>query len=103
MYSACGLCQETTGSKRSSSCDVRVDGVEPDRVPELAQPGDRGDAFARGEVVEDRLGHQEVRRADVVLGLELGHPERGVEREVDVVAEEEIAALGCGRRSVVKR
>ena len=62
--------------------------VQADRVAELAEPRDRGDTLARGEVVEDRLGHEEVRRRDVVLRLELRHPQRGVEREVDVVPEE---------------
>ena len=69
--------------------------MEADRVPELAQPRDRGDTFARGEVVEDGLGHQEVGRRDAVLGFELGHRERGVEREVDVVPEVDLAALGA--------
>ena len=41
--------------------------------------------------------------SDAVLGLDLGHLERGVEREVDVVAEEEVAALRAvaeGREAV---
>ena len=63
MYSGSGLCQATTGSKRSSQRGARVDGVE-------RRPGGRAHgaarsrgALLRGEVVEDRLGHQEVRRA----------------------------------------
>ena len=74
--------------------DVGIDGMQADGVAELAEPRDRGDTFARGEVVEDRLGHEEIGRRDAVLGLELGHPERGVEREVDVVAEEDLPRSG---------
>ena len=83
--------------------DVGMHRVQADRVAELPEPRDRGDTFARGQVVEDRLGHEQVRRRDVVLSLELGHPERGVEREVDVVAEEQVSRLGAlveGREAV---
>ena len=67
---------------------VRVDGVLGDAMPELAQPLDRSDALARVEVVEHRLRHQEVRRRCAGVALELGHPHGGVEREVDVVAQD---------------
>ncbi len=87
-----GLCHATTGSNRSSS-RVRIHGVQPDAMSQLAKPLESGDALRRGEVVEDRLGHEEVRRRAPVVRLELGHPERGVERQVDVVAEEEVAGL----------
>ena len=99
MYSGSGLCQATTGSKRSSCVDVRPDGMQADAVPELAQPRDRALALVRGEVVEDppSSGSRSRRAA---LGLELGHPQRRVEREVDVVAEEEVARRRrAGRRA----
>ena len=67
---------------------VRVDGVLGDAMPELAQAVDRGDPLARVEVVEHRLRHQEVRRRGTGVTLELGHPHGGVEREVDVVAQD---------------
>ena len=75
--------------------EARVDCVQADRVAEVAEARHRFDALARGEVVEDRLGHEEVGRAHVLLRLELGHAQRRVEREVDVVAEEDVAALGA--------
>ena len=78
---------------------VRVDGVEPDAVPQCAQAGQGGVAFGGGEVVEDRLGHQEVGRPCVELGLERREAESRVEREVDVVAQEH----GAGRRLFVER
>ena len=72
---------------------IGVDGVQAHAVAELAEPRCRGDAFGRGEVVEDRLGHEEVRRGRALLRLELGHSQRCVEREVDVVAQQKIASL----------
>ena len=69
---------------------ARVDGVEADPMAELPQPLERSLALVRGEVVEDRLGHQEVGRARPRLGLELGEPERRVQREVDVVAQDHV-------------
>src|SRR5262249_37046897 len=77
----------------SVELDVRIDGVQADGVPELSEPRDRLDALAGREVVEDRLRHEEVRRAHVTLRFELSHAQRGVEREVHVVAEEEVAPL----------
>jgi len=68
--------------------EPRVDGVEPDAVPELAQARERLLALERAEVVEDASRHQEVSRLGAGLGLELGEPERRLEREVDVVAEQ---------------
>ena len=103
MYSGSGLCQATTGSKRSSSCSVRIDGVEADPVPEVAQAGDRRNALRRRQVVEDGLRHQEVGRLRAGVCLDLGHPQRRVEREIDVVPEEEIAVRGLfaeGREAV---
>ena len=94
MNSGSGLCQASTRSKRSSSVDRREDGVVADRVPELAQPCDRALARGRGEVVEDAPRHQEVRRARAGRRLELGQLERGLEREIDVVAQEEVAGPG---------
>jgi hypothetical protein len=64
------------------------DGMQADPVAELAQAVDRAHPLGRGEVVKDALRHQEVRRARLGLHLELGHLQRGVEGEVDVVAEE---------------
>jgi hypothetical protein len=73
--------------------EPRIDGMEPDAVAELAQPLERSLALVRGEVVEDRAGHQEVRRPRARLGLELAHAQCSVEREVDVVAEDQVAVL----------
>ena len=72
---------------------LRIHGVQPDPMPQLAKPRESGDAFRRGEVVEDRLRHEEVRRRRARVRLELGHPKRGVQRQVDVVAEEQVAGL----------
>ena len=58
---------------------VRIDGVQPDRVAELAQPRRSRRAPRRGEVVEDGLGHQEVRRARAALGLD-ARPSRAPRR-----------------------
>ena len=71
--------------------EARIDGVQPDAMAELAQPPERALALVRGEVVEDRAGHQEVGRRRAGVRLELGHPQRGVEREVDVVPEDHVA------------
>ena len=98
MYSGSGLCQATTGSKRSSTRRVRVHGVLGDAMPELAQALDRGDSLARVEVVEHRLRHQEVGRRRAGVVLELGHPHGGIEREIDVVAQDHRAL----RRSAVE-
>ena len=73
--------------------DVRIDGVQADCVAELAQPRDRLDSLARGEVVEDGLGHEQIGRADAVLRLDRGHPECGIEREVDVVPKVDLPTL----------
>ena len=62
-------------------------------MPELAQARDRRLSLARREVVEDGLGHEQVRRRRAVLGLDLRHPQRRVEREVDVVSDEELSAF----------
>jgi hypothetical protein len=70
---------------------VRPDGVVTDSVAELAQPGKGTLPFARREVVEDAAGHQEVRRGGARLRLELRELDRGLEREVDVVAQEQLA------------
>jgi hypothetical protein len=64
--------------------------VEPYSVPESAQPLERRLSRRGREVVEDRLRHQEVRRLHVLLGLDLCERQRGLEREVDVVPEEEV-------------
>ena len=77
-----------------------MDPVEPDAVAELAQPGERLDAGARIEVVELAAGHQEVRGGHAPPGFELGHSQRGVERHVDVVPEQQVARL---RRPVEER
>ncbi len=74
--------------------DARPDGVEADAVVELAQPVQRAASLRGSEVVEDRLRHQEVGGARADLGLELRHAEGGVEREVDVVAKQQVAGLG---------
>ena len=73
---------------------VRVHGVQADAVTELTQPRERVLALGRVEVVEDRLRHQEVRRAGAGVRLELRHAERRVEREIDVVAEDQVAVGG---------
>src|SRR5262249_51697060 len=73
--------------------DVRMHGVQPDAMAELTQPRQRRLALGRGEVVEDAARHQEVRRRDVALGLELGHAHGGVEHEVHVVPQEDLAGL----------
>ena len=44
--------------------DVGMHCVQADRVAELPEPRDRGDTLARGQVVEDRLGHEQIRRRD---------------------------------------
>ena len=67
--------------------------VQPDAMPEPAKAFERRFALARVEVVEDAARHQEVRRRDVALGLELGHAHGGVEEEVDVVPQEDVAGL----------
>ena len=80
--------------------DVRIDRVVRDAVAELAQARDRALALARAEVVEDRARHQEPRRPRALLRLDLGHRQRAVEREVDVVAQDQVARL---RRAVEAR
>jgi hypothetical protein len=70
----------------------RVDRMQPDGVAEVAQLVERRGAEGRLEVVEDALRHQEVRRLCTALVLELRELEGGLEREVDVVAEKEVAA-----------
>src|SRR5262249_27307999 len=71
--------------------ELRVDGVQSDAMPELTEARDRTLAFRGSEVVEDAARHQEVGRRGTGLRLELGEPERRVEREVDVVTKQEIA------------
>ena len=73
---------------------IRIDGVQPDAVAELPQPRDRRAALARIEVVENRLRHQEVRRCRARVMFELSHAQRCIEREVDVVAEDDRAVGG---------
>ena len=73
--------------------DVRVDGVQADRVTQLAEALDRRGSLRRGQVVEDRLGHQEIRGRDAGPGFELRHLDGRGQREVDVVAEEEVSRL----------
>ena len=68
-------------------------GVEADPVAVRTQLRQRPLALGRGEVVEDARRHQEVRRLRAVLALDRGDLARRLEREVDVVAEEEIAGL----------
>jgi len=63
-------------------------------VAQFAQPCQRVLALVRVEVVEDGAGHEEIGRLRSGSRLDLGHPERGVEREIDVVAEEHGAGLG---------
>ena len=60
---------------------VRIDGVQRHAVPERAQPVDRRDALGRVEVVEHRLGHQEVRRARPGVVLDLRHPHSAASSE----------------------
>ena len=79
--------------------ESRVDGVEADAVPELAQAPEGMLALGRGEVVEDALRHHEVGRLRAGFGLEPGQRERRVEREVDVVPQQQIT----GRRLVVEK
>src|SRR6266511_802128 len=79
MYAGSGLCQATTGSKRSSR---------------LAHARDRPLSLGRVEVVEDALRHEEVGRGRAELVLQLGEVERRGEREVDVVPEQEVARIG---------
>ena len=79
--------------------DVRIDRVVRDPVAELAQARDRALALARGEVVEDRARHQEPRRPGALRRLDLGHRQRAVEREVDVVAQDQVARLRARGRS----
>ena len=74
--------------------EPRVDGVKTDTMPELTQARDRTLAFGRGEVVEDAPCHQEVGCVRARLGLELGKRECRVEREIDVVAEQQISGRG---------
>ena len=74
--------------------DVGPDRVVRDPVAELAQPRDRALAVRRIEVVEDRPRHQEPRRPCALLGLHLCDRERAVERQVDVVAQDQVARLG---------
>src|SRR5262245_1447924 len=78
----------------------RPHGMQADAVAELAQPLERSDALARGEVVEDALGHEEVGRLGARIVLELCEPQGGVERQVDVVAEQEVPG---GRLAVEER
>ena len=80
--------------------DARVDGVQADAVAELAQPRERPLALVRAEVVEDRARHQEIGRLRAGVGLDLGQPQRGVEREIDVVAEDQVA---LARRALEER
>jgi hypothetical protein len=77
----------------------RIDGVEPDGVAELAQLADRVAPRVRAEVVEAALRHEEVRRARAELVLDARDRESRVEREVDVVAQEDVA----GPRLAVER
>ena len=103
MYSGSGLCHANTASNRSSSA-AWVDRMEPDAVRSRRRGAG---AFGRGKVVEDGLGHQEVRRPHARLGLELAELQGCVEREIDVVAEgrprgssskNEVVAAGSGSR-----
>ncbi len=72
---------------------ARPDGMQAHSVSQLAEPVDRPHPFRRREVVEDALRHQEVGRRSLDGGLQLGETQRGVECEVDVVAEEQVAVL----------
>ena len=84
--------------------DVRVHGVQADARgrARAAARSQRRPRSSRGCRRPTRSSRQ-VRRRDVVLSLELGHPERGVEREVDVVAQEDVARARDARRSVANR
>ena len=71
--------------------EPRVHGVQPNAVPELSEARERTLALGGSQVVEDAAGHQEVGRRSVGLRLELGERERRVEREVDIMAQEQVA------------
>ena len=73
--------------------EMRPDGVVGDPPAERAEALDRPVAFLRVQVVEDRTGHQAPRRPDARVVLDLGQPDRGGEREVDVVPDEQVARL----------
>ena len=73
---------------------TRPEGMEPDAVPELAQPLECTFARGRGEVVELAARHQEVGGRRAALGLELGDLERSVQREVDIVPQQDVPRLG---------
>src|SRR5207248_8048266 len=66
---------------------------QADAVPELPQPLERLLADRRREVVEDALGHQEIGRRRSQLRLELRELHGRLERQVDVVAEQQVARL----------
>src|SRR5712691_770017 len=72
---------------------VRPYGVQSDAMAQSAQTLDRRLSLPRREVVEDRLPHEEVRRPRVVRRLELRELQRRVEREVDVVPQQDVARL----------
>ena len=74
--------------------DVRPDRVEAHSMAQPAQPLDRRRARRRIEVVELAPRHQEVRRDRARLRLQLGRRQGGVERQVDVVAEQHRPRLG---------
>ena len=80
--------------------EMRPHGVVGDPPAERAEALDRPVALARVEVVEDRPGHQAPRRPHPRVVLDLRQPDRGREREVYVVADEQVSRL---RRSVEPR
>ena len=75
--------------------DIRPHGMMRDPVAQRPQPLDRLLALRRREVVEDRARHQEPRRPRPLLRLDLGDRERTVQRQVDVVAQDQVAGHGA--------
>jgi hypothetical protein len=71
--------------------DVRPDRVQTDAVAERAEALDRGLARGRVEVVELAARHQEVARDRVALRLQLCHLHRRLQREVDVVTQQQLS------------
>ncbi len=68
-----------------------IHGVQADGVAPVAELPLCVVAEMRVEVVEAALRHEEVRRAHAELVLDARHLERGLERQVDVVPEIEVA------------